>query len=699
MVTFKVEKEIGGRLLSIETGKVAKQAHGSAMIRYGDTVVLVAAVTDKPRPGIDFFPLTVDYREKTYAAGKIPGGFFKREGRPTNKEILTMRMIDRPVRPMFPPQYKDEVQVQCMVLSADLQNDPDIPAMVGAFAALSLSQIPFLGPLGAVRVGFVEGELVVNPTHTQLESSELDMVLTGNADAINMIEVSANQLSEQVIAEAIEKGHEEIKKVCRMIDELVENAGKQKIEVPPPADAELIEQLAAKYASELKTRKQTEGKQARKDAVKELKEQAKAELCPEDAENPQFDPALFRGAWDVVEEKVVRELLLAGTRLDGRGLEDVRPITCEIGVLPRTHGSAIFTRGETQALVVVTLGTSSDEQIVDGLTEEYSMKFMLHYNFPPFSVGECRPIRGPGRREIGHGALAQKSLERVLPDPEGFPYTIRVVSDILESNGSSSMAAVCGATLSLMDAGVAITHPVAGISIGMVSDDSRHLLLTDIVGEEDHYGDMDFKVAGTQHGITGIQMDLKCGGLTHDLVRETLDRAKTARMKILKEMLLTISEPRPNISDLAPRCITLKINPEKIGKVIGPGGKMIKSIQADTGAKIEIEDDGTVSIYCMSKDGADRACAAVEQLTEEVKVGTIYEGRVNSIKDFGAFIEILPGQDGLCHISELSNDYVSSVGDVVKLGDQVRVKVIAVDDLGRVKLSRKAVLHDEAAGK
>ena len=696
MAVVTIEREIGGRTLSLETGKLAKQAAGSVLLTYGDTVVLVGVVTAKPREGIDFFPLTIDYREKPYAAGKFPGGFFKREGRPTTKEVLTMRMTDRPLRPLFPKGFKDEVLVQAMVLSTDQQNDPDLLAVIGASAAVSVAPIPFEGPVGSVRVGLIEGNLVVNPTHSQLEFSELDMVLVGHADAVNMIEVSAHEIAEERITEAIELGHASIKTICEMIEELREKAGKPHTWEPPASDEALLAELRRRFAGPMGEAKSTRLKQDRKAAVEAVYEQAAEEFCAADNGNPAHDPGTVRELIDQIEGEVVtKNILERGVRPDSRGPEDIREITCEVGMLPRVHGSALFTRGETQALVTTTLGTGRDEQIIDGLNEEYSKKFMLHYNFPPICVGEVRRVGAVTRREIGHGALAEKSLEVMLPSPEDFPYTVRLVSDILESNGSSSMASVCGGTLALMDAGVPISQPVAGISIGMFHDDQRHVLVTDILGEEDHFGDMDFKVAGTQRGVTGIQVDLKASGLSMEIIREAFVLAKKSRVHILKQMLKILDRPRSDISQYAPRIITIKINPETIGKVIGPGGKGIRGIEANTGAKIDIEEDGTINIACVDRDGAERAREMIEAVTEEVQVGRIYTGRVASVKDFGAFIEILPGQDGLCHISELDTDYVKSVSDVCKLGDEVKVKVILIDDQGRVKLSRKAALIEE----
>jgi len=693
MTKCKVERAIGGNVLSIETGKVARQAAGAAIVRYGDTVVLGTVVTADPRPGIDFLPLTVDYREKMSAAGKFPGGFFKREGRPTLKEVLTSRLIDRPMRPLFPEGFRNEVQIQVMVLAADLQNDPDVVGLVSAAAAMAVAPIPFNGPFAGVRVGRVDGKFIINPTIAQLEYSDLDAVVAGHAEAVTMIEVGCRELSEREVAEAIEFAHEHgVKPICEMLRELERRAGQPKVWEPPPRNTALIEEIRSKVLPELRAAKEITAKQERNDAVKAIYEKTVAEYCPEGVLPPAHTPEEIKAIVASIEERLVRDMILnEQKRPDGRPLDALRPITCEVGWLPRVHGSALFTRGETQAMVTCTLGTSRDEQIIDDLVEEYSKKFMLHYNFPPFSVGEVRKIGSPGRRELGHGALAERSLEAVLPAPEEFPYTIRIVSDILESNGSSSMASVCGGCLALMDAGVPIKAPVAGISIGLVMEpDGRYRLLTDIIGEEDHYGDMDFKVAGTRQGITGVQLDIKASGLPFKIMREALTLARKSRLQILDIMEKTIAAPRPQISEFAPRLFTVKINPEKIGKLIGPGGKSVKAIQSETGATIDIEDDGTVFISCTDAAAAERARDWVLRLTEDVQVGRIYEGKVISIKDFGAFIEIQEGQDGLCHVSELDENYVRNVGDVVKIGDVVKVKVIAIDEQGRVKLSRKA---------
>jgi len=700
MEGVRVEREIGGRIMSLETGKVARQAHGAVVIRYGDTVVLATVLSAKPVREIDFFPLYVDYREMQYAAGKFPGGFFKREGRPSAKEVLTCRLIDRPIRPLFPDDFMDEVQIQCLVLSSDNQNDPDTLAVIGSSTALAISQVPFQGPIGMARIGYIDGQYVVNPTHDQLEKSPMDLVVAAHKDAINMIEMGGQQVEERIVAGGAAKGFEVCQEVIALINDLIGRVEVNKSYEPVAQPNELmglVEQMAADRLREIK---KITGKVERNTKMDELRQEALAQLCPEGAENPAYTPEQVKYAFCKIEGRIQRELILAGHRPDGRKNDQVRPLSIEVGLLPRTHGSALFARCETQALATTTLGTPQDEQVIDGLLEEYKKKFILHYNFPPFSVGELRQIRGPGRREIGHGALAEKSLEVVIPTPEAFPYTIRVVSDILESNGSTSMATVCGGTLSLMDAGVPILAPVAGISIGMVSEGDRWLLLTDIIGEEDFHGDMDFKVAGTQQGITGIQMDMKARGITQQQIEAALEQARLARLEILTQMLAVLPAPRESISQYAPRMLVIKINPEKIGKVIGPGGKTINRIQDETGASISIEDDGTVYIACVDVNGAEAARKAVADLTEEVEVGKVYDGKVVSIMNFGAFVEILPGQDGLVHVSELDTKYVKNVTDVVKLGDMVRVKVIAVDEQGRVKLSRKATMKkEEPAGK
>ncbi len=699
MLKQRVERQIGDHVLAIETGFLAKQAAGSVLVSYGETVVLVATATGAPRAGIDFFPLTCDYRERVAAAGKFPGGFLKREGRPTLKETLTARLMDRPIRPLFPEGFYDEVQVQANVLSSDRQNDPDVLAMIGASAALCVSPLPFRGPLGSVRLAQIDGRFVPFPTLDQLEESDLDLVVSGSPTAILMIEGFAREMPEDRMLQALEEAHRVIRTICEMQEELVRKAGKPKKEYALADYSALRDRLTHGYLADLKLAKATPGKQDRAAAVSAVKARARAEVVPAAPVEGGVSEADFSHVWHGLEEKAVRDLILEGKRPDGRDYRTLRALHSEVDLLPRVHGSALFQRGETQALVTITLGTGKDEQRVDGLIDEYSKKFMLDYYFPSFSVGEVRPIRGPGRRELGHGALAERSVKPVLPDPDVFPYTIRVISDILESNGSSSMASVCGATLGLMAAGVPISHPVAGISVGLVKEsEQRWVLLTDIIGDEDHYGDMDFKIAGSQNGITGIQLDLKIDGISPAIIEATLRQSREARLEILRAMLSAIRRPRPEISVWAPRLLRTRINPEKIGLLIGPGGKTIRAIQESTGASIEVEDDGTVTVASHDAEGAMAAMAQVEALTASIQIGRIYEGRVTSIKDFGAFVELVPGKDGLCHVSELSDDFVKSVADVCRVGDIMRVKVIAVDDQDRVKLSRKAAMREAAEG-
>jgi len=691
---YEVVKEIGGKNLILRTGRMAKQAAGAVWVQYGDSVVMVAATSAKPRREIDWFPLFMDYREKQYSAGKVPRGFFKREGRPTDKEILAMRLMDRPLRPLFPDGYGDEVQIQAIVLSFDPENETDVMAMIGASAALCVSPLPFNGPVGSVRVGRLDGALVINPTIEQTKECDLEIIMSGTDTEINMLEASASEVSEEDLMQAFELGHKAIKEIVAMQKELAEMAGVQKTWVPPEPDTEL-QTTVAKYRDKLIQCLEVVGKQGQSEALDELKEKVLDEISPEEVEEPRFERAALASEFGNLKRDVIRERILAGIRPDGRKADELRQISCEVGILPRTHGSALFTRGETQALVVTVLGTGQDQQVIDGLAPEYKKQFMLQYNFPPFSVGEVKPIRGPSRRDIGHGNLAERCIQSVMPGPDDFAYTVLAVSEILESNGSSSMATVCGATMAMMDAGVPISDPVAGISIGLVAEGDRQILLTDIQGAEDHYGDMDFKVAGTQNGITGIQLDVKVDGLSMDTVGQAIKQAHTARMELLKTMLDTLNAPRPEISDYAPRLLLIHIDPEKIGKVIGPGGKIIKAIQEETGARIEIEDDGSVMISCVEMKGAEEARERVEQITEDVKIDKVYTGKVVSIKDFGAFIEVTPGQDGLCHVSELAETYVKNIEDVIKLGDMVRVKVIQIDAQGRIKLSRKAALKEE----
>jgi len=692
---IRVERKIGRQTLSMETGLLAKQAAGSVLVQYGETVVLVACATSDPRPGLDFFPLTCDYRERYAAAGKFPGGFLKREGRPTTKETLSARLMDRPIRPLWPQGFKDEVQVQAFVIASDQQNDGDVLAMNGAGAALHISPMPFQGPIASVRVGKVDGELIAFPTHDELESSELDMIVSGSTKEVAMIEGFANEMPEDEMMEAIQFAHQAVRDIIELQEELYQKASPEKVEYVPPEDDGLFDRLKNDYYDPFKTAMQTPGKQDRADAVRELRDRAQQEIIPDADAVGAVDTKRFKSVWHDLEEQVVRDLIAAGTRPDGRDNTSLRQIYCETDLLPRVHGSALFQRGETQALVTVALGTARDEQRVDGLIEEYSKKFMLDYNFPPFSVGECRPIRGPGRREIGHGCLAERCVARVPPGAALFPYTIRVISDILESNGSSSMASVCGATLALMASGVPISNPVAGISVGLVrNSEDDWVLLTDILGTEDHFGDMDFKIAGTQNGITGIQLDLKVTGISEEIIRATLKQSREARIEILRKMLTTISRPRREIAATAPRLLRTKIAADKIGALIGPGGKNIRSIQETTSAVIEVEDDGTVLIASTNKEAADEALKAVEACTATVQIGKIYDGTVSSIKEFGAFVEILPGRDGLCHISELSSGFISNIDSVVNVGDPMKVLVIDVDEHDRVKLSRRRALEE-----
>jgi polyribonucleotide nucleotidyltransferase len=695
-----VEREIGGRTFSLTTGEIARQASGAVLVQHGDTVNLVAAQTGPARPGIDFFPLTVDYRERMAAAGKFPGGFLKREGRPTNREILTCRLTDRPIRPLFPDAFNDEVQIMTTVWACDRQNNPDVLSITGASAALMLSPVPFEGPIAAVRVGRLEGKWVLMPTWDQMKESDLDLIVAGSRDSILMIEGFANQMPENEMVDALMFGHKYIKELCEMQLELREKAGVEPFQWEAPPPNPFLDIAREEAYERLKQAKQSPQKQERSTQARAVRDEVLEKYFPEGVEvlddgrtRAQLKEALYQ-----IDKKAARDLILDGVRLDGRKPGDLRAVDCQVDILPQVHGSAMFTRGETQSVATLALGTVRDQQRVDGLFEDYTKPFMLDYNFPPYSVGECRMIRGPGRREIGHGMLAERSVEPVMPAQEAFPYTVRIISDITESNGSSSMASVCSATLALMDAGVPISQPVAGISIGVITDGDRHVLLTDIMGDEDHFGDMDFKVAGSQKGITGIQLDLKIKGINEEIIRKTLDQARDARRELLKQMLTTIRRPRADVASNAPRIATTKIDPEKIGLLIGPGGKTIRALQEETGTQIDIVDDGTVTISAATKEGADAALARIEAMTEEIKVGRIYTGKVNSIKDFGAFIEIAPGKDGLCHISELSDGFVKNVTDVCKVGDVLEVKVIAVDDQNRVKLSRKAVLAQKEGG-
>jgi len=694
-----VSTEFGGRTLSLSSGDLAKQASAAVTVQYGETVAFVATQTGPSRPGTDFFPLTVDYRERLAAAGKFAGGYQKREGRPTTKEILTCRLTDRPIRPLFPKGFRDEVQVMTNVLACDGENNPDVLSINGASAALRISGMPFKGPIAAVRIGLVEDELVLMPTVQQMEESTLDLIVAGSSKSILMIEGFANQLPEKEMGDAIMFAHDFIKQLCQLQEDLAKELGIDPPEIPEPEVNPFLEKLEPSF-EKLKAAKATRMKQERGEAVAAVKEELVGQFFPDEAEETEdgLTKAQFGDAFYQLTARAVRELILSGTRLDGRAPDELRDVHCEVGRLPRVHGSAVFTRGETQSMATITLGTTRDQQRNDGLFGEFSDRFMLHYYFPSFSVGECRPIRGPGRREIGHGCLAERSVAPVIPAEDKFPYTIRVISDILESNGSSSMASVCSATLGLMDAGVTIKQPVAGISIGIVDEGDKWTLLTDIMGDEDHFGDMDFKVAGTGRGVTGIQLDLKNEGISEEIIRATLDQALKARKELLKNMLGAIRRPREQVSEHAPKLLQTSINPEKIGLLIGPGGKTIRAIQEESGATIDIAEDGVVTISAANGSSADAALARIEALTEDIQPGRIYTGKVTSIKDFGAFIEIAPGKDGLCHISELSDGFVKNVNDVCKVGDVLEVKVIAVDDQNRVKLSRKAVLAEQGGG-
>jgi len=690
----KVQMEFHGRPLTIEVGRLAKQADGAALVSYGETVLLVTAVAaTSGREGLDFFPLTCDYQERTFAAGKIPGGFFKREGRPSEKEVLTSRLIDRPIRPLFPEGFRSETQIIATVLSHDRENDPDIVAIIGTSAALQVSDIPFNGPIAAVRMGWIDGQLVVNPTQSQIEQTSLNLVVAGSREGIVMVEGGAKMLPEDVMLDALFTAHQEMQRILDMQDELQGAVGKPKRPITATAfDEVLFRQVEVQLRPRVEAAFQLAAKQERAEAVREAEHQVLSTLA---AEFPDRASTL-RELCEKVKSRVMRQAIITeGRRVDGRGLKDIRPISCEVGVLPRTHGSALFTRGETQALAVATLGTSSDEQKIDALIGEHYKKFMLHYNFPPFSVGEVKFLRSPGRREIGHGALAERALQAVLPAEAEFPYTIRVVSEILESNGSSSMATVCGGTLSLMDAGVPIKAPVAGIAMGLIKEGSEVRILSDILGDEDHLGDMDFKVAGSADGVTALQMDIKIGQVTREIMQAALYQAREGRLHILKAMNAALSGPRTDVSSHAPRIVTLKIRPDKIRDVIGPGGKVIRGIIEETGVKIDVEDDGTVLVASTEGASMQRAIDLIQAITAEAEVGKVYKGTVKKIVDFGAFVEILPGTDGLLHISQIGPGRVKSVSDVLKEGDEIMVKVLEVDKQGKIRLSRKDLLQAE----
>ncbi len=697
----KVTKSVqyGRHTLILETGEIARQATGACVASMGDTVVLATVVAMKESvPGQDFFPLTVDYQERSYAAGRIPGGFFKREGRPSEKEILTSRLIDRPIRPLFPEGFTNEVQIVATVLSVDPDIDPDIVAMIGSSAALVLSGLPFKGPIGAARVGYRDGQYLLNPGNRELEDSQLDLVVAGTEKAVIMVESEARQLPEDVMLGAVMFGHEQMQVVIQAIRELAREAGAKRWDWQPPVrDTTFEERIVAEFEALIAEAYQIPEKVARQGRLSELRAQAVAKFAPEGSEEGLKEKVIR--VFGDLEYRVVRSRILEGQpRIDGRDTRTVRPITIRTGVLPRTHGSALFTRGETQALVTTTLGTARDAQIIDALEGERKEPFLLHYNFPPFSVGEVGRIGSPKRREIGHGRLAKRAIAAVLPDMKSYPYVIRVVSEITESNGSSSMATVCGASLALMDAGVPIQAPVAGVAMGLIKEGQRFAVLTDIIGDEDHLGDMDFKVAGTEKGITALQMDIKIEGITREIMEVALKQALEGRLYILGQMNAVLAAPRAELSEYAPRIISFKIHPDKIRDVIGKGGVLIRAICEETGTTIDIEDDGTVKIASVDKAAGEEARRRIEEITADVEVGKIYEGRVARLMDFGAFVTILPGRDGLVHISQISNERVENVSDKLREGEMVRVKVLEVDKQGRIRLSMKAVAEDEKGG-
>ena len=695
----KVKKSIqyGAHELTLETGEIARQADGAVMVTYGDTAVLVTVVgKTEVKAGQDFFPLTVDYQERTYAAGKIPGGFFKREGRPSEKETLTSRLIDRPLRPLFPEAFYNEVQVVATVMSSDSEIDPDIPAIIGASAAMAISGIPFYGPLGAARVGYIDGEYIINPSATQMKETELDLVVAATASAVMMVESEAKELPEDVMLGAVVFGHEQMQAVINMINEMAAEVAKEAWDwTPPEPNTAVIEKVTAIANADINAAYQIKSKGARSTKLDEIKNRVMAELITEETSTQEANE--IKSAFFDLEAKVVRSQILNGEpRIDGRDTRTVRPITIRTGVLPRTHGSALFTRGETQALVVATLGTGRDEQTIDALEGAYNDRFMLHYNMPPYATGETGRVGTPKRREIGHGRLAKRALIAALPSQEDFGYTIRIVSEITESNGSSSMASVCGGCLALMDAGVPVKSHVAGIAMGLIKEGNRVAVLTDILGDEDHLGDMDFKVAGTEDGITALQMDIKITGITAEIMQVALSQAKEGRMHILGIMKSSMDTSRTELSAFAPRIITMKINPEKIRDVIGKGGAVIRALTEETGATIDIEDDGTIKIGCVSAEAGEEAKKRIEAITAEVEIGQVYEGPVIKLLDFGAIVSLLPGKDGLLHISQIAHERVNAVGDFLKEGQIVKVKVVEADEKGRVRLSMKALIDPPA---
>jgi len=688
------ETTISGRKLSVTIGKVAEQANGACLVRYGDTVVLATATASKePREGVDFFPLSVDYEERFYAVGKIPGGFIKREGKPSEKAILTSRLIDRPIRPLFPKDYRNDVQVIVTVLSVDQDCTPDIVAMIGSSIALSISDIPFNGPTGSAAVGLIDNKFVINPTCEQREKSSLNLIVSGTKDAVMMVEAGANQIEEAVMLDAIMAGHEVIKEICDFISKIRDEVGKPKQEYVAFKPDEQIEKEVIEYAREkMLNAIRTEDKQERQDNIDNVKKETLEyfiEKYPDNAAD--IEEVLY----NIIKEEVRRLIVEEGIRPDNRHIDEIRKITCEVGILPRTHGSGLFTRGQTQVLTVATLGAAGDVQIIDGLGEEEEKRYMHHYNFPPFSVGETRFLRGPGRREIGHGALAERALEPVIPSVEDFPYTIRLVSEVLSSNGSTSQASVCGSTLALLDAGVPITAPVAGIAMGLIKTEDKVIILSDIQGMEDFLGDMDFKVAGTEKGITAIQMDIKIPGIDREILKTALEKARIGRLYILEKMKEVISEPRKELSPYAPRILTMNVNPDKIRDIIGPGGKVINKIIDETGVKIDIEDDGRITIAAENVELGKKAIDIIEKIVEDVEVGKIYLGKVTRMVPFGAFVEILNGKEGLVHISNIAKERVNRVEDVLSVGDEILVKVIEIDSQGRINLSRKDALPNE----
>ena len=695
MAYQKFETELAGKRLTVETGHVAEQANGAIMIRAGDTVLLVTAVASKaPREGIDFFPLTCDYEEKLYAAGRIPGSFPRREGRPTEAAILTSRMIDRPMRPLFPKDFRNDVQIVATVLSADQEQDPTTLAMTGASIALQISGIPHAGPVGSVRVGMIDGRLLVNPTLQQLAESDLDLVVAGTEDAISMVEAGAHQVAEETVLQALRLGHEEIRRLCQWQQEIKQAAGKPLMSYPSAAvNPDIVSAVRDFVADRIGGAARNSDKAARERAIDELKGETVAAL---EERFPESRGEISKAFESELKAAVRRAILDDGVRPDGRRGDEIRAIWSQVGVLPRTHGSALFTRGQTQALSIVTLGSGQDQQKLDGLGLEEFKRFMHHYNFPPFSVGEARPLRSPGRREIGHGALAERSVHNVMPDSEEFPYVVRIVSEILSSNGSTSMAAVCGTTLALMDAGVPLRAPVAGIAMGLITDENgeRAAILSDIQGMEDALGDMDFKVAGSETGITGLQMDIKIKGLRWELLEQALEQARQGRLHILGKMAETLPAPRPEMSQWAPRIDVIQINPDKIREVIGPGGKTIRRIVDETGAQIDIEDDGRVFVASHNAMAREQALAMIRDLTDDIEVGRIYKGKVSRLMSFGAFVEIMPRKEGLVRIGQLAEHRVEKVEDVVNVGDEIMVKVIEIDDRGRVNLSRKEAIRD-----